>query len=89
MHNTSSATVDGSDENSKNIGYRFAAREKVPDGSTVILGRGVVVRERGMERRSGTYFGAGTALRQMANIVDHRWNANTEAFRQITSYSLG
>ena len=24
-----------------------------------------------------------------ANIVGHRWNANTEAFRQITSYSLG
>jgi len=25
----------------------------------------------------------------LANIVGHRWNANTEAFRQITSYSLG
>jgi len=24
-----------------------------------------------------------------ASIVGHRWNANTEAFRQITSYSLG
>jgi len=24
-----------------------------------------------------------------ANIVGHRWNAKTEAFRQITSYSLG
>jgi len=24
-----------------------------------------------------------------ANIVDHRWNANTEAFRQIMSYSSG
>ena len=49
-------------------------------------GRGVVVRERG-----------GTPYRQIfwsrngapANIVGHRWNANTEAFRQITSYSLG
>jgi len=48
--------------------------------------RGVVVRERG-----------GTPFRQLfwsrngapANIVGHRWNANTEAFRQITSYSLG
>jgi len=38
----------------------------------------------------------GTPLRQIcwsrngapANIVGHRWNANTEAFRQITSYSL-
>ena len=44
--------------------------------------RGVVVRERG-----------GTPFRQIfwsqngapANIVGHRWNANTEAFRQITS----
>jgi len=49
-------------------------------------GRGVVVRERG-----------GTPFRQIfwsrngapANIVGHRWNANTEAFRQIKSYSLG
>jgi len=24
-----------------------------------------------------------------ANVVGHRWNANTEAFRQITLYSLG
>ena len=54
------------------------------------LGRGtatrVVVRERD-----------GTPFRQIfwswngapANIVGHRWNANTAAFRQITSYSLG
>jgi len=43
--------------------------------------QGVVVRERG-----------GTPFRQIcwswngapANIVGHRWNANTEAFRQIT-----
>ena len=27
--------------------------------------------------------------RRSANIVGHRWNANTEVFRQITSYSLG
>ena len=48
--------------------------------------RGVVVRERG-----------GTPFRQIfwsrngtpANIVGHRWNANTEAFWQITSYWLG
>jgi len=48
--------------------------------------RSVVVRERG-----------GTLFRQIfwsrngapANIVDHTWNANTEAFRLITSYSLG
>ena len=48
--------------------------------------RGVVVRER-----------SGTPFRQIfwsrngapANIAGHRWNANTEAFRQITSYSLG
>ena len=47
---------------------------------------GVVVRERG-----------GTPFRQIfwsrngapANIAGHSWNANTEAFRQITSYSLG
>jgi len=47
--------------------------------------RGVVVRERG-----------GTPFRQLfwsgngapANIVGHRWNANTEAFRQITSPSI-
>jgi len=39
----------------------------------------------------------GTPFRQIfwsrngapANIVGHRWNANTEAFWQITSYSLG
>jgi len=39
----------------------------------------------------------GTPFRQIfwswngapANIVGHRWNANTEAFRQITSFSLG
>jgi len=39
----------------------------------------------------------GTPFRQIfrsrngapANVVGHRWNANTEAFRQITSYSLG
>ena len=45
-----------------------------------------MVRERG-----------GTPFRQIfwsrngapANIVGHRWNANTEAFRQITPYSLG
>ena len=51
-----------------------------------VLCRGVVVRERG-----------GTPFRQIfwsrngapANIVGHRWNANTEAFQQITSYSLG
>jgi len=51
-----------------------------------VLCRGVVVRERG-----------GTPFRQIfwsrngapANIVGHRWNANTEAFQQITSYSSG
>jgi len=50
------------------------------------IARGVVVRERG-----------GTPIRQIfwsrdgapVNIVGHRWNANTEAFRKITSYSLG
>ena len=50
------------------------------------IGRGVLVQERG-----------GTPFRQIfwspngapANIFGHRWNANTEAFRQITSYSLG
>ena len=48
--------------------------------------KGVVVRER-----------SGTSFRQIfwsrngapANIVGHRCYANTEAFRQITSYSLG
>ena len=53
---------------------------------TSLSPRGVVVRERG-----------GTPFRQIfwsrngapANIVGHRWNANTEASRQITSYSLG
>jgi len=41
--------------------------------------------------------GKGTRFRQIfwsqngapANIVGHRWNANTEEFRKITSYSLG
>ena len=34
--------------------------------------------------------GAGTRWNAVpANIVGHRWNANTDAFRQITSYSLG
>ena len=27
--------------------------------------------------------------RRSANIVGQRWNANTKAFRQISSYSLG
>ena len=53
--------------------------------ASTFIYRGVVVRERG-----------GTPLRQIfwsrngapANIVCHRWNANTEAFEQITSYSL-
>ena len=51
-----------------------------------LMRRDVVVRERG-----------GTPFRQIfwsrngapANIVGHRWDANTEAFRQITLYSLG
>jgi len=30
-----------------------------------------------VERRSGKYFGAGTALRQIHCIVGHRWNANS------------
>ena len=33
--------------------------------------------------------GAGTLWNAPANIVGHRWNANTEALLQITSYSLG
>ena len=49
---------------------------------TPIVPRGVVVRER-----------SGTPFRQIfwsrngapANIVGHRWNSNTEAFRHITS----
>ena len=51
--------------------------------STHVVNRGVVVRERD-----------GTPFRQIfwsrngapATIVGHRWNANTDAFRQITSY---
>jgi len=51
-----------------------------------------VVRERGVVWERG-----GTPFRQIfwsrngapTNIVGHRWNANTEAFLQITSYSLG
>jgi len=39
-----------------------------------------------MERRSGNILEPDGAP---ANIVDQRWNANTEAFRQIASYSLG
>ena len=35
-----------------------------------------------MERRSGKYFGAGTALRQISLATGGR-DANTEAFRQI------
>ena len=54
--------------------------------TTSLTDRGVMVRERG-----------GTPFRQIfwsrncapANIVGHRCNANTEAFRQITLYSLG
>ena len=52
----------------------------------VTVNRVAVMRERG-----------GTPFRQIfwsrngaaANIVGHIWNANTEAFQQITSYSLG
>ena len=51
--------------------------------STHVVNRGVVVRERD-----------GTPFRQIfwsrngapATIVGHRWNANTDAFPQITSY---
>jgi len=48
--------------------------------------RGVVVRERG-----GTPFQQIFLSRNGApvDIVGHRWNANIEAFRQITPYSLG
>ena len=48
--------------------------------------RGVVVQERGRSLFRQIFWSRnGTP----ANIVGHRWNANTEAFRQITSYSLG
>jgi len=54
--------------------------------AAIVTPRGVVVRERG-----GTPFGKILWSRNgaPANIVGHRWNASTEAFRQITSYSLG
>ena len=48
--------------------------------------RGVVVRERGGTPFRQIFWSQNGAL---ANIVGHRWNTNTEAFRQITSYSLG
>jgi len=68
--------------NSQVVIYR-AGLEKTGFKRFLGLGRGGVVRERG-----------GTPFRQIfwsrsgaaANIVGHRWNANTEAFRQITSY---
>ena len=46
----------------------------------------VVVRERGGTPFPQIFWSRNGAP---ANIVGHRWNANTEAFRQITSYSLG
>ena len=62
-----------------------ALGRKKEKSAPVDLTRDLVVRERG-----------GTPFRQIfwsrngapANIVGHRWNADTEAFRQITSYSL-
>ena len=48
--------------------------------------RGVVVRERGGTPFWQIFWSRNGAP---ANIVGHRWNANTEAFRQITSYSSG
>ena len=39
------------------------------------------------ERRSGKYFRAGTTLGKL-NIVYHRRNADTAAFRQIRSFGL-
>jgi len=48
--------------------------------------RGVVVRERGGTPFWQIFWSRNGAP---ANIVGHRWNANTEVFRQITSYSLG
>ena len=50
------------------------------------LGCTVVVRERGGTPFPQIFWSRNGAP---ANIVGHRWNANTEAFRQITSYSLG
>ena len=44
--------------------------------------RGVVVRERGWTPFRQIFWSQNGAP---ANIVGHRWNANTEAFRQITS----
>ena len=45
--------------------------------------RGVMVRERGGSPFRQIFWSRNDAP---ANIVGHRWNANTEAFRQITSY---
>jgi len=50
------------------------------------IARGVVVRERGGTPFLQIFWSRNGAP---ANIVGHRWNANTEAFWQITSYSLG
>jgi len=49
-------------------------------------GRGVVVRECGGMPFRQIFWSRNSAP---ANIIGHRWNANTEAFQQITSYSLG
>ena len=65
--------------------HRLPARWLARRRHRQVLARGVVVRER-----------AGTPFRQIfrsrngapANIVGHRWSANTEALRQIMSYSL-
>ena len=50
------------------------------------IASGVVVRERGGTPFLQIFWSRNGAP---ANIVGHRWNANTEAFWQITSYSLG
>ena len=47
--------------------------------------QGVVVRERGGTLFQQIFWSRNGAP---ANIVGHRWNANTEAFRQIMLYSL-
>jgi len=48
--------------------------------------RGIVVQERGEVPFRQTFWSRNGAP---ANIVGHRWNTNTEAFRQIKLYSLG
>ena len=54
-----------------------------------LVDRGVVVRERGGTPFRQIFWSRNRPLGQISLANGHRWNANTEVFQQITSYSLG